>query len=59
MGQRRELLAKYFSDISKLFFGTGIVKQILSNQYNLKELVYGLAVSLILLVFAYYLQPEE
>ena len=57
--KRKELLSKYFADISKLFFGAGIVKQILINQYDLKELIFGLAASLVLLVIAYFIQPKE
>jgi len=59
MNKRKELLSKYFADISKLFFGAGIVKQILTNQYDMMELTCGLIASLILLIIAYFIQPKE
>jgi len=46
--------SKYFVDISKLFFGAGIVKQMVTNQYNIKELIFGLMASLVLLIIGNY-----
>jgi len=59
MGKRKELLSKYFADLSKIFFTTGIAKQLISTKYDLIELVFGLFASIIMLIIAYFMQPKE
>ena len=59
MDKRKELLSKYFADLSKIFFATGIAKQIMSSRYNMIELTFGLFSSMIMLIIAYFIQPKE
>ena len=59
MDKRKELLSKYFSDLSKIFFTTGIAKQLISTKYDLVELLFGLFASIIMLIIAYFMQPKE
>ena len=59
MDKRKELLSKYFADLSKIFFATGIAKQIISNSYDLIELVFGLFASITMLIIAYFIHPKE
>ncbi|MFQ6091285.1 MAG: DUF6722 family protein [bacterium] len=57
--KRFELLSKYFADISKLFFGAGVLKQFLQKEPIFHEILIGLILSLILLGVAFFLQPKE
>jgi len=59
MDKRKELLSKYFADLSKIFFATGIAKQIMSSKYNIIELTFGLFSAIIMLIIAYFIQPKE
>jgi len=59
MDKRRELLSKYFADLSKIFFATGIAKQIIPGVYDLIEMVFGLFASITMLIIAYFIHPRE
>ncbi len=58
-GKRRDFIAKYLSDISKLFFAAGVVKQFFGETWNVYELVIGVLSSAVLFAVALGFQPAE
>lgn len=57
--KRLEFVAKYLSDISKLFFTAGVVKQFFGDEMNLVELIIGNIIALILFAIGFFLHPKE
>ncbi len=58
MNKRLELLAKYLSDLSKIFFSAIVVKQFIERQFNLLEFSIGLVSAIALFIVAYFVQPK-
>jgi uncharacterized membrane protein len=57
--KRREFTAKYLSDISKLFFAAGVVKQFFGEAWNFSELILGVMISFIVFAAALVFHPAE
>lgn len=57
--KRREFIAKYLSDISKLFFAGSVVKQFIDQVWSVPELLAGGIISLAVFGFAVVLHPKE
>jgi len=57
--KRLELLSKYFADISKLFFGGGVLKEILQDTFSFRHILISFLLSFLLLIGAFFLQPKE
>ena len=56
--KRLEFLAKFLSDLSKLFFATGVVKQFFSQQFSMGEILVGVVITIILFVLAFFIHPR-
>lgn len=59
MNKRNDLLAKYLADLSKIIFGTVIVKQFINNKFHLIEFIIGCLSALVFIILAYFTQPKE
>jgi len=59
MNKRLDLLAKYLSDLSKIFFSAVVVKQFFEQHFDLLEFSIGLASAIALFIIAYFIQPKE
>lgn len=57
--KRLELLSKYVADISKLFFGGGVLKNILLETFSFPHILINFFLSFLLLIGAFFLQPRE
>ncbi len=59
MNKRQDLLAKYLSDVSKIFLTAAVVKQFVGERFNPHELAIVLVTAALLFVIAYFVQPKE
>ncbi|MEW6557967.1 MAG: hypothetical protein AB1349_11565 [Elusimicrobiota bacterium] len=59
MNKKKELLAKYFADLSKIFLSAIVIKQFVEHKLNIADLIIGFLVSGGLILLAYYIQPKE
>jgi hypothetical protein len=59
MNKRLDLLAKYFSDLSKVLFGGVILKPLVERSLYFPELFIGSLSAVALIVIAYFTQPKE
>ena len=56
--RRREFVAKYLSDISKLIFAAGVVKQFFEQEIHWPSLVIGVVVSVVIFWLGLIAHPE-
>ncbi len=57
--KRREFIAKYLSDISKLFFAASVVKQYVGQTWSIPTLLVGACLSLVIVGFAFVVHLKE
>lgn len=57
MNKRHDLLAKYFATLSQIVIGAVVIKQF-TEHFDLMEMGVGLSMALLLIVLAYFIQPE-
>jgi hypothetical protein len=57
--KRRELVAKYFSDLSKLFFAASAVKQFVDVAWSPRLFFGGMMITLALLSIGFFAHPKE
>jgi hypothetical protein len=56
--KRLEFLARFLSDLSKLFFATGVVKQFFGGEFSTAEMLVGVVISIMLFVLAFLIHPK-
>lgn len=57
--KRREFVARYLADISKLVFAAGVVKQLFEKEFQLAGLLIGLGSSSVVFWIAYLFNPKD
>jgi len=57
--KRREFVARYLSDISKLIFAAGVVKQFFEQELNWFSLLIGIIAAAIIFWLGLIAQPQE
>jgi hypothetical protein len=59
MKNKYELIAKYFSDLSKIWLTATVIKQFAERKFDLISFVGGVILSLVFLIGAILFQPTE
>jgi len=57
--KKRAFLANFIADLSKLLTGSGAVKQLFAEKYNLIEIIVVTVIAVIAFLISYWIYPEE